>query len=54
MTTKQKQQRRMATPRTTKQQQATREQYLLAELQKIGYRVVPTGRYRYFIERAAA
>lgn len=53
MTRKQKQQHRQATPRVSEKQRSTREVYLLAELQRIGWKVTPTGPYQLFLQKAA-
>lgn len=54
MTARQKQQRRMAIPRKTEKQRATRERYLFTELARLGYEIAQVGAYQYYIRKAAA
>lgn len=53
MTRKQHQQRQQAQPRQNAQQQTIRQQYLLAELHKIGWHVTAAGPYALYLQRKA-
>lgn len=52
MTKRQHQSRRMAAPKQTAAQVSQRERYLLMELNKIGWRVTPTGPFSLYLQKA--